>query len=139
MSNEIETYFANRKDDLNRYGLSIRIKLMEKGLPLVKEGTKEDWLKFVDLNTSSKYAAYMVKATIAMLKLLGKDVSVEDADRIVFEEKFGLDGLLSDGIVNAVAYFSNRGLEFRAYWNKKHDIVDPDNIGIIDPTIFKIK
>jgi len=138
MSKEVDTYLSNKKNN-NRYGASIRGRLMEEGLNLVKYGTKEDWLKFVDLNTSSYYSAYMVKATIAMMKLLEKDITVEEADKIVLEEKFGLDGLLKDGVVNAIAYFAKRGIEFRNYWNKKYGIDDPDHISIINPTVLKIK
>ena len=101
--------------------------LMKEGLNLVIPDTIEDWLEFVDNNTNDNDSINVVKATISMMKKFEEGISFKEAEKIVYNEEFGLTafGFLAETTANALSYFAKQGEEYRIYWNRKNGIEDP--------------
>lgn len=112
--------------------------LMKEGLLLIKPELVDDWQEFVDNNCDDGYSAYVVKATVSMMKKFEEGIPFEEAEQQVYAEELGLSGFQAGCAASALSKFAKQGDEYRKYWNKQYGIEEEEK-GVVNPAVLYIK
>lgn len=94
--------------------------LMKNGLEVVKKEKIEEWLEYADNCTEPGYKATIVETAIDMIKEVNKGTSFRKIDLEI--ERRGLTGEPASLVALGIEKFSNRGEEFKKYWDRLYKI-----------------
>lgn len=94
--------------------------LMKDGLNVVKKEKIEEWLEYADNCTKSGYKVTIVETAIDMIKKVNKGTSFREIDLEI--ERRGLAGESANLVAFGIEKFSNRGEEFKKYWDRLYKI-----------------
>lgn len=97
----------------------------------IKDGKRKEWDRFVETSIDQsdpekkRYAVFILTEVGKMLTALGQGTAPAEVVKLASQETT----LMQIGvIVINVVVFSNRGEEFRAWWNQWHDRSHPKSI-----------
>lgn len=94
--------------------------LMKNGLEVVKKEKIEEWLEYADNCTEPGYKATIIETAIDMIKEVNKGTSFREIDLEI--ERRGLTGEPASLVALGIEKFSNRGEEFKKYWDRLYKI-----------------
>ncbi len=107
---------------------------LEECLPIIKEGTQEDWVKLVEKNCEDDYSRFILDSVVYALKQLEEGVEFQE----ICDEMGELTGFMAGCVASSIYHFSKRGEEFKRFWNKLNN-GDPEIDGTINPAILRLK
>lgn len=111
--------------------------IMKDGITFVKPELAEEWMIYVDKNTNDAYSCGVAETSLLCLKKLADGATCKEVEQIYCE--MGLTGFMAGAVSSALAHFSQRGDEFRTYWNSKFGVTEDKTNSTINPAILTLE
>ena len=89
--------------------------LVDEGLKLVKPGTEDEWINFVEKNDDGGYASRIIGAVVSMMKKLDEKVPYEDAEKQAYCDEYGLSRYQAMVATRVLIKFAKQGEEYSTH------------------------
>ena len=115
-----EKSYQERKDASDRAARESTSRYVIEGTTLVKPELVNEWKEYVTKNTQDGYSAGVVDTVVRGMRALSEGKTPKQVEETW--DGSGITGFMAGRAASAIAHFSPRGGEFKAYWNRQFGV-----------------